>query len=289
MRHVRELMKDRFGVYISLGKTAGYDDLHYGHAVIDETRTIEQYGKKGEINFVLLDRMVSNGFQSWAWYYQSQHGGWASKGVIYQVRSAYTDGPRTAWQTITDPTMNQKTHERLERLRREDLNIAKDNPYAYLPGLHLSLRFNAGMELYNQLKKENLSGTALKNRFIAELERIIQDYSIFAHEGRHVIDKREGIESSEEREFRAKLSEIAFSDYPKMAFAGGIYNSNIGGKTPHGQANLRIITGLVSWMDDNKDQIAGFDSTMPTIMQVDKLTDDQLVTAIRTMDPLVKK
>lgn len=285
---LRKRMKDRFGAYVGLGRTAGYNDLHYGHAVIDETRTIEQYGKKGEITFILLDRMVSNGFQSWAWYYRSQHGGWASEDAIYQVRSAYTGGPMSTWQTLTDPTMYQKEVERIEKLREEDIDIANGNSYAYLPGMRAALRFNDGLSLYNRLKGENLSGTALMKGFVAELERIVQDYSIFAHEGRHVIDKRDGIKSSEELEFRAKLSEIAFAEYPKMAFAGGIYGSNLGGKTPHGQANLRIVKGLVAWMEDHKSKIAEFDQSKPTIMQVDKLTDEQLVTAIQSMDPLLK-
>jgi len=49
------LFDERFGARIMLGVTAGYTDLHMGHSVIDETRTVKQYGHEAELRFVALD------------------------------------------------------------------------------------------------------------------------------------------------------------------------------------------------------------------------------------------
>jgi len=55
---------------------------------------------------------------------------------------------------------------------------------------------------------------------------------------------------------------------------------------PHSQANLRVVQGVVEWMNAHADQIDGFDPDLPTILQLEKLSDSQLVSAVQEMDPL---
>ncbi|HEY0038517.1 MAG TPA: hypothetical protein VGB66_17595, partial [Longimicrobium sp.] len=76
----------RFGAVINLGKTAGYQDLHYGHRVVDEQRTVRQYGHEAQVRFVSLDAIASNGYQSWAWDGRAAHGGWGGTTQIVQIR-----------------------------------------------------------------------------------------------------------------------------------------------------------------------------------------------------------
>ena len=97
-----ELFDTHFGAYINIGRTAGYMDLHMGHRVVDETRTVKQYGHEAELRFVALDSMVSNGFQSWAWESGAQHGGWGGSTQIVQIRPAYVENPLMAWRKLND-------------------------------------------------------------------------------------------------------------------------------------------------------------------------------------------
>lgn len=286
IKEAQQRVLERFGAYVSLGKTAGFNDLHYGHVVVDDNRTIEQYGRRAEVRFLLLDGMVSNGFQSWAWDYRSQHGGWANEIGIFQIRPAYADGPMNIWRVLNDSKQLEEWLERMERNKREDVNRAKGNDIVYLQGVQNQLRYTAILQLLDGLKAEGLSSAELQKRFIAELTHIQQEFSIFAHEGRHFIDKLEGISGSEELEFRAKLSEIAFSPSPKMALAGAIFSSNIGAETPHGQANARVMKGIVDWMIKNAEQIDGLKRDSPMLLQLDLLSDEQLRTAVRSMDPM---
>ncbi len=127
----------------------------------------------------------------------------------------------------------------------------------------------------------------MRLRYLAELERAVQESSIFAHEGRHAIDKRAGESSSRNLEFTAKLSEVAFAPEPRLA-VGGIFDANIGDSSPHGQANLKVMKGLVAWMKAHKGEIGELDSERPLLPQFDLLTDDQIRAAFRSMDSLAK-
>ena len=119
----------------------------------------------------------------------------------------------------------------------------------------------------------------------ATLNAVVQS-SIVAHEGRHAIDRRLRVDlDTWEREFRAKLSQVAFAPLPFLALRA-IVNPNIGDDTPHGRANAKIMEGLVDWMRDHADEIQTLDSNLPLLPQLDKLTDDRLRSAFASMDPL---
>ena len=114
----------------------------------------------------------------------------------------------------------------------------------------------------------------------------MQESSIFAYEGPHAIDAEfEKLKNSAAREYRAKLSEIAFAPVPRLAFSG-ILTDNIGNGSPHGQANLKLMKGLVAWMEEHRSEIAGLDGSRPQLPQLDKLTNDQLRAAARSLDPM---
>ena len=127
------------------------------------------------------------------------------------------------------------------------------------------------------------AGMALAAPF---LRRLARPGVVAWLEGRHALD---GLSSekldSEELEFRAKLSEVAFSERPRVSF-GGIFNPNMADKTsPHGRANKRIAKGILDWMNAHAGEIAALDANRPRLPQFDKLTDDQMRAAMRSMDP----
>ncbi len=279
----------RFGAVINVGETGGVDDLHYGHVFIDDARTIEQYGHKASLRRTALDRMVSNGYESWLWDGRQAHGGWADAERIFQVRPGYADGALAEWDRLTDPAQRAEVEQRIAMVSKSDDDIAKRDPTAFIPGLAMRLGWGGLNALLDRLRS---SGTSdLKARYIIESGRIRTDSSIYAHEGRHALDKIAYGDKldAEELEFRAKLSEVAFSDNARMNFSS-ILNPNMADPTsPHGRANKRIAQGLITWMEKHRAEIKTYDSTRPPLPQFDKLTDDQMREAMRAMDPWAPK
>lgn len=282
-------MRERFAADVNVGHTAGYFDLHLGHIVVNEPRTVEQYGHRADVRYIALDGMASNGFQSWAWDGEQAHGGWADEETIYQVRPRYAGGPLDAWQALVDPAERERRQAAERADSTADLERARRDPYAYLPGLASGIRGDGIVGLRDSLAAAGHEGDSLRSTFLAIYAHAITESSIFAHEGRHTVDRQLGIDADlKEREFRAKLSEVAFAPLPRLAF-GGILNPNIGDGTPHGRANRRIMQGLMRWMEAHRSEITGFDPTLPLLPQLRRLTDDQLRAAVRSMDPLARE
>ena len=91
-----------------------------------------------------------------------------------------------------------------------------------------------------------------------------------------------------EGEFRAKLSEIAFAPDPYIGLIGGIINRNTGDRTSHGQANERLMKGIVAWMAEHSEEIPALDSSRPLLPQLDLLEAEQIRAIFRSMDPLAR-
>ena len=123
----------------------------------------------------------------------------------------------------------------------------------------------------------------------AEFQRLIVDSelesSIFSHEGRHAVDDVIGAKGNvEEREFRAKLSQVVFAPRPRLAI-GSLLDESVGGTGSHGKANERIALGLLDWLRRNSASI-GVDAGAPLLPQLPLLSDAQLRAAFRALDPL---
>ena len=260
-----------------------------GHRVVDKTRTVKQYGHRAQLRFVALDNMVSNGFQSWAWEGNSQHGGWAGPDTIWQVRPAYANAPIEIWRKIHFGEEQREFEGEMARETDLDNRRVAENPFAFLPGLSMRLKYQGITRLLDDLRSRGIPGEELRLAFIAALEQAVQESSIFAHEGRHAIEQRRDsrYQSGWKAEFSAKLSEVALAPQPRLAF-GGILSANIGDRTPHGKANLKIIKGLVSWMEEHRREIEGLNPYRPLLPQFDLLTDGQIRAAIRSIDPLAE-
>ena len=288
-RRILQRLASSFGVYISIGTTAGYFDLHMGHLVSDEAKVIEQYGRRAELRFLVLDNMVSNGFQSWAWESGAQHGGWNKPFGIFQVRPAYVGGGLRAWRRLHSGEELEDLSDEMERESQLDEERAARDPHAYLPGLALRLEHRGVINLRSDLESRGLGGEELKLAFLAAYDAAILENSIFAHEGRHAIDKRHRslLSFGRNSELTAKLSEVAFAPRPRLAL-GAIVSPTIGDGTPHGKANQEIMKGLVRWIDRHRDEIAGLEAERPLLPQLDLLSDEQLRQAFRSMDRLAQ-
>lgn len=276
---------DRFGLILQFRDNGA--EISLGHAILEETRDIEQYGQRVRFKYILLDSMVANGSNGWATLYNQQPGGWLldNGDGFAHVREPYADWPIHAWKLVTDPESRRKSEKAIALNTEKDWEKAAEDPYAYLPGLARRMELEAYDSLLHQLQAEGLEGDELRQEFISKAGTAQVESSIIAHEGRHLIDAHLGITYNAELEFRAKCSEVAFAQIPRMAF-NSIFTSEIGRETGHGLANLRIVKGIVAWMQANADSIKGLDTSRPLLPQFDLLSDEQLREVMRSLDPL---
>jgi tetratricopeptide (TPR) repeat protein len=280
---------ERFGTTTMMGSQLA--DVYMGHAIIEEPREINQYGQRAKITYVLVDSMVSDGWQDWATDGRVRAGGYVPmiENQFAQVRQVYAHEPLAAWDKATDPEKRKELEERIARDSKEDWSRTKEDPYAYLPGLAGRLDLAGYDQVLGHLKKQGLQGDGLRRAFIAQVEEAKRESVIFAHEGRHVIDKRMGFGPGAELEFRGKLSQVAFAPIPRLAFGGLFIDpAATGAESPHGRANRRIMQGIVAWMKAHLGEIAGLDADKPMLPQFDLLTDEQMRDVMRSMDPLLK-
>jgi hypothetical protein len=281
------VVREKFGAVLSLGLTSGYPSLHMGHAVVDEARTVRQHRREAEVRFVSLDAVASNGYQTWAWDGRASTGGWGTATQIVQIRPAYVGDPLAAWRGVADSALRARTTARIAADSSADAERARAEPVAYFASIPARLLRDGRDQLAASLRASGLSGNELETGFKREYASSLQESSVFAHEGRHAIDERHepGL-SSEELEFRAKLSQVVFASHPRLAAVSGIFQENIGDGTPHGQANARVMRGLVGWMRAHAAEIDGLRTGEPLLPQLPQLTDAQLRAAFASMDPL---
>lgn len=274
-------LRKRFGTVVTMGETENVSDLHFGHAILDEQRNVEQYGRTAALRFVVIDGIVSNGFNFWKRDSGAGSGGWsAQNGNIVQVRPMYADGPARLWLSVADPEVRAEEDRHIADETQRDVARAAAEPIHFFPGLIARLRRQDAQRL--------LAAYPQRDAFIAHARSENFATSIWAHEGRHSIDKKyDKLKNAEELEFRAKLSEVALTPAPRNALYGGILG-DVSSPTPHGRANRRVAEGVTKWMHEHAGEIAGLDATKPLMPQLDKLTDEQIRAAFRSLDPLAK-
>ncbi len=286
---VERELGDRFGAHFRTGRTAGYDGIHFGHEIERDTETVHQYGYSASLTYTVLDRMVSNGFQSWAWNSTAETGGWATRTSMVAIREPLLAELNFIWNTFASEQERSALQEKAQKDAALDDERARKDPAGFLPGLKFRLAFRIVDELLDDLRERGTGENDMRMAFINEMKKLGTEAVIFAHEGRHAIDMSlDSSLKSPDLEFTAKLSQIAFSSRPRWMMVS-LIQENIGDPTPHGKANQRVMQGMVDWMEQNSDQIDGLDLSRPYLPQLDLLNRNQLVAAVRSMDPLAQK
>jgi len=285
------IFKDVKPFYVYPGKTGLF---FFAHTISDENIKVKQYGYETSVHFVNLDFMYANSFDGW--FHGSQTGnlgGWNEKSMIVQMRRAYSNRPVFWWNRISQKQLRDDFEKRIVKLSLKDEEIAKNNPLAYLPGLVNRMRYHACIRLKDSLIKIGFKGNDLRMAFISNFQKYLINASILGHEGRHLIDRKYRLifePTCKNFEYRAKLSEVIFSEDPffTMGFSS-VYMRSLGSRGKHAKGSLKIITNLVNWMKKNENNINGFDSKKPVLTQLDLLSKNQLLSAFQSMDPLYKK
>jgi hypothetical protein len=163
-------------------------------------------------------------------------------------------------------------------LQRKDDEIIRQKGLADLPGLERRLGLQTVDQIIADMKAAGQEADDA-NAFLERYWKTIIDATITIHEGRHALDQKQyqgpKALTSEELEFRAKLSELEFSEYPRLDL-GRMVNGQIGGDSSHGKANTRILKELKGWIEAKSRTVEGLDSNKPLLPQAYKLTDTQI-------------
>lgn len=159
-------LDQRFGLVVNVGKTGDAVDLYAGHRISDENREVQQYGKSAHVRFAVLDGMISDGYQTWAWDGRAAHGGWATDVTILQLRAGYAEGPLRAWHAITDPAIIAQESKTIARDSVADTKRARETETAYYPSIEGRLRRDARLELRDSFRRGGLAGRALELAFV---------------------------------------------------------------------------------------------------------------------------
>ena len=283
-------LAEAWGLHWSAGDTAGVPSVHIGHVVEDTRYEVAQYGRRGSVRFLSIDNLASNGYQSWLWDGLAATGGWSEPDAIVQVRSAYSSAPLTVLANLT-PEAVRKAAEELPGLEAKDREVLAVKRLAFLPGLQARLKRQSQDQVAAKARAAAAaSGGPFERVFLKTYAELQLAYSIYIHEGRHVLDHAEfgGLValSSAELEYRAELSELEFAEVPRLPLLTIL--ADVESATPHGVANRRIMEGLVAWIEANPAAVSGFDAASPPAGQIDRLSDAQIAEIARGLDPYFK-
>ncbi len=280
-----EELYNRFGTKVYSGKFDGYYFYIGGHAIVDTIKTIEQFNKKAEIQFFVLDLRFSNNY--WGWFTNNYgFAGYADDAIIVKYREPVSSNPLYYWNKLNNIESLSKWKDEIVILAAQDDSLSKKNTNASLNGIYERIRLNIYSEIIDSLKSVGFQNDELRKQFISIYNDIEYNH-IINHEGRHVIDfntlskVKIILLGNTEIEFRATLSQIYFSQYPLLDIKFEINN------TPHGLANKKLLELIANWMDQNEEKIKGFDATKPTIPQLDLLTNKQLIKIIESIEPFL--
>ena len=275
--------KKIFGSRQTRGIVNGYYAFYCWHEITNELESIDQYGRKATLNVISMDYLVSKDYSGW---FQSEQrvGGTATSNTIITLRAAMLQEPVAMWNQFNDPIKRKEMEDQIVRLQKFDIELARKDPHALLPGMRLNILFESLENIYDSLKISGLGDSGLKLGFINYFSNYFYS-STLIHEARHSIDKRIGGFNSDQMEYRAKLSEVALSQAPLLTFAAQVLREE-SPNASHGVANGRLVKDMVKWMERNSDEIKDFQEKVPMILQLDKLTNEQVILAMKSLDPL---
>lgn len=275
----KSILLHQWGVHFTIGPTGGFMSLHLGHVIEDARESIAQHGRTAEVERIVLENMLSNAYEGWLWDGWAQAGGWAEAGArIIQVRTSYVKSVLKAFGLRPGTPARARADAELVELRKGDDEVLQAGRLADLRGMSDRLRLQSTDQICAAMKDAGESADNAK-AFQARYWRALVGATITIHEGRHALDQKQypGAQalSSEELEYRAKLSELEFGEYPRMSLAS-IVTGQIGGESSHGKANTRLLRDLRQWIETHSSEVSGFDSHRLPLAQIDKLTDHQL-------------
>lgn len=274
---LRDKIGSTFQAVIVIGRTDGVLDCHFGHIIAQEERRITLWDEKANVRAVYLDYMVSNGYGSWAWQYQTQHGGFSSSRdiyTVYHIRPPYVKRVVQDWWLVTHHPSREWYKN--EAQKGELSTQKKPLDVYYSPQLQHRLRLKEIDRIYDNLRDRGSQTNEQHSFFLQYVLHNITEASIFNHEGQHAVDQiHTNISNGPLLEYRSKLSELKYANFPFLTLSE-LMTPDLGSESYHGQANQRVFESIVSYIYLNPKQFPMFDFNKNIMNQIYKLDKDQL-------------
>jgi len=275
-------LQRRFGAIVSIDRGAVIPELYFAHAIASFVPGAG--ASRNRYRRLVLDGLVTKGVDFWLLDGAGGRAGWANRDTVFELRTSFTETPFRAWNALTDPQTVPGELLRIQRDSVADIARARADSVGYLPGVAARI-FRAGTSaILDSISRDSMPYAAEEAAFVRALFEDLTATTITTHEARHVADARRTtlVASGVDAEFRAKIDEVSGARRPKLALTA-ILHPNIGDATPHGQANRRVMFGLVRWIRAHASELVGFQSALPALVQLPLLTDAQLRAAFQSM------
>lgn len=280
-----EQFDTRFGWLTLVGATNGRLDLHFGHIVSSGLRPIEQWGQQTEVDSITLFNMPSNGFSRWFWDDHAADGGWISTG---------DDGRPTSRRFIDvlDPKFGAALHrsalvdqnERRGEIDAEWRAALAERITGYDRRVNDRLRLRAletveaGLDPDAALTRREAAINAIVDHFVST--------STVIHEGQHILDTQNGFTGDQWLlEYRAKLTELAYGEFPFLSLDGFYSPASLGGQggTPHADAEIYLMRALAETVRQNPDDYPSINPELDPLAQLPGLSVAELRHAARIL------
>ncbi|WP_417464523.1 hypothetical protein [Kordiimonas sp.] len=290
-----DYIRQRFGALLNWDEKG--TELKLGHQLASETTTISQHGVQADITALSVGFMAARGFEVFVLGSHAPGRGWNSDEGLVQLagsEAAEAGGVQTGaalWQRCGTGVDGAKRAYEIRDISRGDEALLGDKKVAYLPGLKTRLEWQACRALLHMLKRSGLEKERIEGAFTAEADFAITEGQVNGYQARFAIERAkagEGAEAPSDAtlEYRARLAMIIKSPRPRFALSGTILLPGIGGDTAEGQANAEVLEGLIAWMEKHASEVVAYDKNRPALLQLDHLSDEQIIKAARGLDPL---
>lgn len=279
-----------FGMNSFCKERGSYHVYVLGEAIYHANSNVEQYGYKAPYNYYLIDHIVGTNVRGY-YYDYFEWGGWSENDLAMENRKIILEGAISNWNKIAHKTTAQ-IDSIVHGLAIQDDSLLLNTEIADLSGLRTRFELKALCHVRDSIQKAGYIGTELRKKVIGQIR--LNDFlsSTLAHEGRHIIDTKNGFAGSDhvQTEFTANLSSIVFAPVPQMSLSRVfIYDPESKDPTGHRKADSRIVQGFLAWMKEHQSDIQGFDASRPVLSQADKLNNAQIIAVCKGMDPLAQK
>lgn len=288
----RKALRDRFGTLLYFHTKGRIHAYFAGSAVIREVKPFEQYGYKANFNFSQVDFVFGNAYDFWYINKSLRIGGWDESGENSHFRRNVLTGPIWVWnERAKSEELLNKWKSEIDKESLQDDSLARLNKLADLPGLRDRIEYRFITKTLDSLKALNLEGEKLRAAFINTLMECDNQHNYW-HEGRHNLDANlnsSWFHNHDSYEYWAKLSQISFANLPSFELERAFYYNPKGPNNGHSAADAKIVTEYYNWMNNHKNEIKGLDSKRPILCQVDLLTEEQIRSIAKSLDPIYKK
>jgi len=282
---LRKKIENTFRAAVVVGITDNVFDCHFGHIVGREEKSLSLWEEQGDIHAIYLDYMVSNGFGSWAWQYQTQNGGFSSSENMYTVYSIYPPFLHRAvhdWWLLNDSA----TRGRYDRsVRWSGVGMSAD-PFAiyYSPRLRGRMRLKELKEVSETINDRYSDDKKRPFQFIKYLSNKIIESSISNHEGYHALERahlgeNDSVLNPVQMEKHSKLTELYYSPFPFLVLSELMtpdINPDTHGNSAHAQANFQIFEGFAQYIYHHSKQFPSINQNSNIMEQIHKLDKKQI-------------